>query len=181
MIFTTPSHGAGSFSSVISVALKPELEEQVRESKRITSKALPTLGFSKEDKVGTFQPYDDALVVACHIRGYDVKRVLVDQGSGAEIMYPYLYRGLNLKLGDLSKYNSLLVGFDGRTLVPLGMIRFLMQAWNEVVEVDFIMVKAYSPYTAILARPWLYAMGAVSSTMHIKVKYPTEGQVGKLV
>ena len=56
-----------------------------------------------------------------------------------------------------------------------------MQAWNEVVEVDFIMVEAYSPYTAILARPWLYAMGAVSSTMHIKVKYPTEGQVGELV
>ena len=86
MIFTTPSHGASSFSSVISIALKPELEEQVRESKRITSKALLTLSFSKEDKVGTFQPYDDALVVALHIGGYDVKRVLVDQGSRAEIM-----------------------------------------------------------------------------------------------
>ena len=86
MIFTTPSHGVGSFSSVISVALKPKLEKQVRESKRITSKALLTLSFSKEDKVGTFQPYDDALVVALHIRGYDVKRVLVDQGSRAEIM-----------------------------------------------------------------------------------------------
>ena len=181
MIFTTLSHSASSFSSVISVALKPELEEQVRESKRITSKALPTLGFSKEDKVGTFQPYDDALVVALHIGGYDVKRVLVDQGSGAEIMYIDLYRGLNLKLGDLCKYDSLLVRFDGRTLVPLRMIRLLMQAWNKVVEVDFIMVEAYSPYTAILARPWLYAMGAVSSTMHIKVKYPTEGRVRKLV
>ena len=74
-----------------------------------------------------------------------------------------------------------MVGFGGRTLVPLGMIRLLVQAWNEVVEVDFIMVEAYSPYTAILTRPWLYAMGAVSSTMHIKVKYPIEGQVGELV
>ena len=50
-----------------------------------------------------------------------------------------------------------------------------------MVEVDFIMVEAYSPYTAILERPWLHAMGAMSSTMHIKVKYPTKGQVGELV
>ena len=46
------------------------------------------MGFSEEDKVGTFQPHDDALVVALQIGGYDVKRVLVDQGSETEIMYP---------------------------------------------------------------------------------------------
>ena len=40
------------------------------------------LSFSDEDKVGTFQPHDDALVVTLQIRGgYDVKRVLVDQGT----------------------------------------------------------------------------------------------------
>ena len=46
---------------------------------------------------------------------------------------------------------------------------------------EFIVVDAYSPYTSILARPWLHAMGAVSSNLHIKVKYPTEGQVRELV
>ena len=61
------------------------------------------------DKVGTFQPFDDALVVALYIGGYDVKRVLVDQGNRVEIMYLDLYKGLNFKLEDLSKYDSLLV------------------------------------------------------------------------
>ena len=56
------------------------------------------LSFLDEDKVGTIQPHDDTLVVTLRIRGYDVKRVLVDQGSGAKIMYPDLYKGLNLKL-----------------------------------------------------------------------------------
>ena len=42
-----------------------------------------------------------------------MKKVLVDQGSGAEIMYPDLYKGLNLKPEDLSKYDFPLVGFDG--------------------------------------------------------------------
>ena len=44
------------------------------------------LGFSDEDKIGTIQPHDDALVITLRIGGYDVKRVMVDQGSAVEIM-----------------------------------------------------------------------------------------------
>ena len=36
------------------------------------------LSFSDEDKIGTIQPHDNALVVTLRIGGYDVKRVLVD-------------------------------------------------------------------------------------------------------
>ena len=50
-----------------------------------------------------------------------------------------------------------------------------------MVEVEFIVIDAYSPYTPILARPWLHAMGAVSSTLLMKVKYPIEGRVVELV
>ena len=53
--------------------------------------------FSNEDKVGTIQPHNDALVITLRIGEYDVKRVMVDQGSGAEVMYHDLYKGLNLK------------------------------------------------------------------------------------
>ena len=99
--------------------------------------------------------------------------MIVDQGSGVEIMYPDLYRGLNLKLEDLTTYDSPLVSFDGKVVIPRGQIRLPMQAGSEVVEVDFIIVDAYSPYTVIVARPWLHALGAVSSTLHLKVKYPS--------
>ena len=36
------------------------------------------LNFSNEDKIGTIQPHDDTLVVTLRIRGYDVKRVMID-------------------------------------------------------------------------------------------------------
>ena len=45
---------------------------------------------------------------------------------------------------------------------------------------DFIVVDAYSPYTTIVAKPSLHALEAVSSTLHQKVKYPSEGQVRKI-
>ena len=78
------------------------------------------LGFSNEDKIETIEPHDNALVVTLRIRGYDVKRVLVDQGSGAEIMYPNLFKGLNLRSEDLTTYYSPLVCFDGKTVIPKG-------------------------------------------------------------
>ena len=56
-----------------------------------------------------------------------------------------------------------------------------MQVGTDVVEVDFIVLDAFSPYTAIMGRPWLHTLGAVSSTLHQKVKYPSGDQVLKIV
>ena len=42
------------------------------------------------------------------------------------------------------------------------------------VVVMFIVVALFSPYIAILGRPWIHAIGAVPSTLHVKVKLHTE-------
>ena len=78
------------------------------------------MGFSDEDKIGTIQPYDDVLVITLRIGGYDVKRVMVDQGNAAEIMYPDLYKGLSLRAEDLTPYSSPLVSFEGKVIVQKG-------------------------------------------------------------
>ena len=110
-----------------------------------------------------------------------MRRVLVDQGSAVEIMYPNLYKGLNLKSEDLTAYESPLISFEGKTAIPKGQIRLPIQTDLEIVEVDFIVVDSYSSYTAIVARPWLHTLGAVSSTLHQKVKYPSEGLVKEIL
>ena len=118
---------------------------------------------------GTIQPHDDALVIALRIGGYVVKRVMVDQDNAIEIIYPDLFKGLNLKSKDLTSYSSPLVSFEGKLIIPKCQIRLPVQTGSEVVNVDFIIVDAYSPYTAIVARPWLHTLRAVSSTLHQKV------------
>ena len=90
-------------------------------------------------------------------------------------MYPNLYKGLGLKPKDLTLHDSPLVSFEGKIVTPIGLIRLPIQTGSDVVEVDFIVVDVYSPYTAIVARPWFHALGAVSSILHQKVKYPSEG------
>ena len=82
-----------------------------------------------------------------------MKRVLVDQGSAVEVMYLDLYRGLNLRPEDLMLYDSSLVSFEGKTVIPMAQIRLPIQINLNVMEVDFIVVNVYSPYTAIVAKP----------------------------
>ena len=61
-------------------------------------------------------------MVTLRIGGFDVKRVLVDSGSAVDIMYPDLYKGLNLKLEDLAAYDSPFLSFEGRIVTPKGQI-----------------------------------------------------------
>ena len=102
---------------------------------------------------------------------------MVDGGSAAEVMYPDLYEGLNLKPEDLMPYNSPLMSFDRKLVIPKGMIRLPIQTDPEIVEMNFIVVDTYSPYTAIVGRPWLHTLGAVTSSLHQKVKFPSGDQV----
>ena len=133
----------------------------------------PTLSFSEEDKIGTTQPHDDALLITLKIGNYDVKRVMVDGGSVAKVMYPDLYKGLNLKLEDLTPYSSPLMSFNGKLVILKGMIRLPIQTGLEIMEVNFIVVDTYSPYTAIVGRPWLHTLRVVASSLHQKVKFPS--------
>ena len=95
-------------------------EDGSHESKRARLDRPLVMGFSDEDKIGTIQPHDDALVIILRIGGYVVKRVMVDQGSAADIMYPDLFKGLNLRAEDLTPYNSPLVSFEGKVIIPKG-------------------------------------------------------------
>ena len=105
----------------------------------------------------------------------------MDQGSAAEIMYSDLYKRLSLRAEDLTPYSSPLVSFEGKVIILKGQIRLLVQTGSETVEVDFIVIDAFSPYTAIVARPWLHTSEAVSSTMHQKVKYSSGGQIKEIL
>ena len=76
--------------------------------------------FEDENLEGTTHPHDDALIIASRILGFVVKTVLIDQGRKAKVMYPDLHKGLGLKPKDLSKYDTPLVGFDRKVVIPKG-------------------------------------------------------------
>ena len=180
VIFTALERTGSCPSRVMSVSCYSNDECNLAPKRNKTNVPL-VLSFSDADKQGTIQPHDDALVVILRNGGSDVKRVMVDQGSVAEIMYPDLFKGLGLKSKELRSYSSPLVSFEGKMVVPKGQIRLPVQTGTNVVEVDFIVVEAFFPYMAIMGRPWLHFLGTISSTLHQKVKYHFGGQVLEIV
>ena len=165
VIFAAPRRTGSCLSRIMSVSCCSD-EDFSLITKRVKMNFPLVLSFSDADKQGTIQPHDDALVVTLRIGGYDVKRVMIDQSNAAEIMYLDLYKGLGLKTENLTTYTSPLVSFEGKMVVPKGQIRLPVQTGTDVVEVDFIVVDVFSPYTAIMGKPWLHSLGAVSSTLH---------------
>lgn len=113
-------------------------------------------------------------MVTSQINGFVVKRVMIDQGSGTDVMYPDLYKGLGLKKEDPSNYDAPLVGFDNQVVISKGQISLPVSIEGKEVMVAFIVVSSFSLYTVILGRPWIHAMKAIPSTLHLKVKFRTE-------
>ena len=122
VIFAASGRTRSYPSKIMSISRYP-VEESSLMLKRVKMGIPLVLGFLDEDKLGTIHPHNDALVVMLRIGGYDVKRVMIDQGSAADIMYLDLYRGLNLKPENLTAYSSPLVIFEGKMVVPKGQIR----------------------------------------------------------
>ena len=147
--------------------IKQPLEKKVRTDRKL-------IAFGNEDLEETIQPHDDALVVTTRISGFLVKIVIIDQGSGANVMYLDLVKGLRLKNQDLIKYYTPLVSFDERVVIPEVQISHPMNMEGKEVMVTFIVVSSFSLYTTILGRSWIHAMGAIPSTLHVKVKFHTE-------
>ena len=112
VIFAAPGR-TGSCPSKVIFVVRLSTEDNNSKPKRARIEIQSILGFSDEDKIGTIQPHDDALVVTFRIGGYDVNRVLVDPSNAVKIMYPDLYNGLNLKPDELTAYNSPLVSYSG--------------------------------------------------------------------
>lgn len=61
---------------------------------------------------------------------------------------PDLYKGLGLKPESLSMYDTPLVGYDGKVMTPEGQVKLSVLTKGKKVEVNFIVVNAFSPYTA---------------------------------
>ena len=89
---------------------------------KIAQRESPIIGFSEEDARRLHHPHDDALVVSVRIGDYNVHRMLVDNGSLADILYYPAFQQMGIDKARLIPTNAPLVGFGGTRVLPLGAI-----------------------------------------------------------
>ena len=151
---------------------------------RVAQRESPTIRFSEEDARRLHHPHDDALVVSIRIEDYNMHRVLIDNGSLADILYYPALQQMGINRERLVPTNAPLVGFGGTRVLPLGAVTLSVMVGDYPQQitknVTFLVVDCSSAYNAILGRPTLNSWKAVTSTYHLMIKFPTDYGVGEL-
>ena len=84
-------------------------------------------------------------------------RVLVDNGSSADILYYLAFQQMRIDRERLTPTNAPLVGFEGTRVFPLGAITLAVRAGDYprqiTREVTFLVVDCSSAYNALRAGP----------------------------
>ncbi|XP_065626753.1 uncharacterized protein LOC136066400 [Quercus suber] len=144
----------------------------------------PIIGFTEEDARRLHHPHDDALVVSIRVGDYNVHRVLIDNGSSADILYYPAVQQMGIDRARLMPASALLVGFGGTRVFPIGSITLPVTVGDYSQEltrnVMFLVVDCSSAYNGILGRPTLNSWKAATSTYHLMIKFPTDYGIGEL-
>ncbi|XP_028095260.1 uncharacterized protein LOC114295248 [Camellia sinensis] len=156
------------------LSVQPTVKKGKTEEKDIIS-------FSSKDLERIQMPHNDALVVTLRVKGFDIKRILIDQGSSVEIMYYDAFKQMKLEDKDLAPATSPLVGFNSQPEWPIEKIILPVRAGSVVKQVEFWVLKVSSIYNLILGRGWLHAIQAVASTFHQVMRFPAPtGQIAEV-
>ncbi|MCI09265.1 hypothetical protein A2U01_0030349, partial [Trifolium medium] len=139
----------------------------------------PMIGFNDDEYLGDNPNEIFPLIIIATMACHDVSSVLIDQGSSCNVMYQELFERLGLKKKNLHSYEGTdLQGFNGSIIRPWGFINLPFTFENKeirnskkTVTVQFLVIQCNSVYNCILGRPTLAALGAVPSTVHMKMKY----------
>ncbi|GAV72185.1 hypothetical protein CFOL_v3_15674, partial [Cephalotus follicularis] len=122
------------------------------------------ISFSEADYEGVQLPHDDPVVVTLQVALFTMKRILIDSGSSADILYKHAFDQLRIPADQLKPVKTPLVGFAGEMVHPLGSIDLFVVAGTAPrqtqVEMTFLVVDTPSPYNAIIGRPGLNLLEA---------------------
>ncbi|XP_075665670.1 uncharacterized protein LOC142635395 [Castanea sativa] len=86
----------------------------------------PPIEFSEVDARRLHHPHDDALVVTIRAGDYNIHRVLVDNGSSADILYYPAFQQMGIEKERLISANAPLIGFGGARVHPLGIVTLVV-------------------------------------------------------
>ena len=115
--------------------------------------------FTDEDAARIHHPHDDAIIITLLIADYTTKRVLVDNGSSADILYYPAFQQMNLGRDQLRPMHSPLVNFGIMKVQPIGTITLLVVVGAHPQQVtrnvNFLVVDCLSSSNAIIERPTL--------------------------
>ncbi|XP_021727807.1 uncharacterized protein LOC110694911 [Chenopodium quinoa] len=138
--------------------------------KREKSKIDIPIMFEESDAV---EGHHNSLVISLPVGNCMIKRILVDNGSSANIIMLDTLKHMNIDEKNIVNKSTMLVGFSGETKKTSGEITLVTYAKGINLQVKFLVIDTLYSYNMILGRPWIHEMKAIPSTYHQVIKFPT--------
>ena len=137
--------------------------------------------FSDSDLEGCQHPHDDPLVIRA-VANKTIHRVLVDNGSSADIIFASAFDKMGIIREKLEPVNTHLRGFSREKVLPLSTIQLVLTLGDPPCQattaIRFLIVDTPSAYNMLLGRPSLNAIMASPFAYHMMIKFPTTSGVG---
>lgn len=130
-----------------------------------------TIVFRAIDPARVLQPHRDAFILTLGVRDFDVKRILVDPGSSADLLQVSVIKQMGFMPSSLENPGRILFGFNGSSTTSLGDVILPVQAGPVILNILFSVVEDLSPFNAILGCTWLHGMKVIPSTYHQVVSF----------
>ena len=178
--------GGGESSSARKAHLRNIRSAEIWEIQAVSKQPRldTSITFSDSDLEGCQHPHDDPLLVRAVVANKTVHRVLVDNGSSADIIFASAFDKMDIGREKLDLVNTHLRGFSREKVLPLGLIQLVLTLgeppFQATTTARFLIVDAPSAYNMLLGRPSLNAIKAIPSAYHMMIKFPSVNGVGKV-
>ncbi|XP_052118863.1 uncharacterized protein LOC110272923 [Arachis duranensis] len=142
---------------------------------------LPEVTFRSTDFICKDANLDDPVVISIQLGDLIVRKVLLDSGSSADVLFFTTFEKMKLSTNILQPFIGDLVGFSGERVPVMGSVWLQTtlgeQPLSKTQDIQFLVVDCFSPYNLILGRPFLNKFAAIVSTVHLCVKFPVQDKV----
>ncbi|XP_062104212.1 uncharacterized protein LOC133815381 [Humulus lupulus] len=155
------------------------IEERTPKTPRYECKSIT---FTENDAMHVKFLHNDPLVIEAQIANMIVVRTMIDHGSSVNILFKTTIERMKLYVRDLEPCTQTLYDFTEKGMAPARTIKLVVTVGiaptNSTVMAIFVAVDTPSTFYALLRRPILIKLRAITSTFHLMMKFLTNFRIG---
>ncbi|XP_062119048.1 uncharacterized protein LOC133832759 [Humulus lupulus] len=114
--------------------------------------------FTDDDLKGVHLPHDDPLIISLQAGHFQLGRVLIDGGSGVDILFWEAFQKMELEENQIRPSTTPILGFNSQRVYPKGVVRLTVVVVERTLPVAFLIIDSTISYSAIMGRNWIHRM-----------------------
>lgn len=139
--------------------------------------ASSCLMFIDDDFPSNGREHNMVIYISIQSAYVTLARVLVDTCSSLNVLPKTTLAQLNIEGVQIRPSALIVKAFDGSKQTVIGEIDLPILICPQTFHITFQVMDIRLVYSCLLGRPWIHAIGFVTSTFHQKLKFVTSGKL----